>query len=139
MERLRSTTIAVALLFGSTLLGGCMTTHGMTDAERLEAFQAHAGEPVKKVRYYNPIAWDDIDGSHLVITMRPNEQYLMRLSGSCLDWGSGPPLISISSMTGYVTAGLDRLKVAGSQLVCRIEEIRPVDVGAMRADQVSGT
>jgi hypothetical protein len=132
--------IAAALLSGSVLLGGCMTTHGMDDAERLAAYQAHAGEPVRKVRYYHPIDWNEVDGSHLVITMRPSEQYLMRLSGACLDWRSGPPVISLTSTAGYVTAGFDRLSVSGSQLVCRIEEIRPVDVRAMRAaGQVSGT
>ena len=139
MERLRSTTIAVALLFGSTLLGGCMTTHGMTDAERLEAFQAHAGEPVDKIRYFSPIGWDKVDDDHIVVTTRPSEQYLMRLSGPCLDFAGGAPVIAISSQAGYVSAKFDRVTASGSPMSCRIEEIRPVDVRAMRGDQVSGT
>ena len=139
MERFRHIAIAASLLSGSLLLAGCMTG-GPTRAESLAAYQAHAGEPVRQIRYLNPIGWDKIDDEHIVVTMRPREQYLMRLSGSCFDFSSSVPTIAISSQAGWVSAKFDRVTMAGSPLSCRIEEIRPVDVRAMRAaSQASGT
>ena len=139
MERLRHIAIAASLLSGSALLAGCMTD-GPTRAERLAAYQAHAGEPVDKIHYFSPLGWDKVDDEHIVVTMRPREQYLMRLSGPCLDFAGSAPAIAISSQAGWVSAKFDRVTASGSPASCRIEEIRPVDVRAMRAaDQVSGT
>ncbi len=138
MERMRKLAVATAMLSGSALLGGCMTD-GPTRAEQLAAYQAHAGEPVDKIRYFSPIGWDKVDDDHIVVTTRPSEQYLMRLSGPCLDFAGGAPVIAISSQAGYVSAKFDRVTASGSPMSCRIEEIRPVDVRAMRGDQVSGT
>ena len=139
MERLRHIAIAASLLSGSLLLAGCMTG-GPTRAESLAAYQAHAGEPVDKIHYFSPIGWDKVDDEHITVTMRPSEQYLMRLSGPCLDFAGAAPVIAISSQAGWVSAKFDRVTMAGSPLSCRIEEIRPVDVRAMRAaSQASGT
>ena len=48
MERFRHIAIAASLLSGSLMLAGCMTD-GPTRAERMAAYQAHAGEPVDKI------------------------------------------------------------------------------------------
>ena len=106
---------------------------GATRAERLAAYQAHAGAPVKQVYYSNPVGWEEVDDQHILLTMRPRETYLMRLSGPCLDYDAGSPALVISSTAGYVASGFDRVTIGSSQLSCRIEEIRPVDMAAMRA------
>lgn len=132
-----------AVLSGATvaatlLLAGCMS-HGPTQEQRLAAYQAHAGAPVKKVRYFNPVGWEEVDDQHILVTMRPKEVWLMRLSGPCLDFDGGSPLMAISTTAGYVSSGFDRVTMGGSHISCRIEEIRQVDTLAMRAAQVSGT
>ena len=131
------------VMAGTLLLAGCATSHYQTDVQRLEAYQAFAGEPVRKIPYFNPIGWEEIDDQHILVTTRPKEAWLMRLSGPCLDYGFGSPVLMISSQAGYVSSGFDRVTTGGSRISCRIEEIRPVDTMAMRAAgraaQVSGT
>ena len=138
MKTLLLSAVAVALL------AGCASTR-MPEADRLALYQAHAGEPVKQIRNYDAIAWDKVDGSHVALTMRPNEVWLMTLSGPCLDWGTGSPILKMSGQAGWIMAKFDSVQVAGSQVTCRIEEIRPIDVKGLRAardamqPQASGT
>ncbi len=117
-------------------LAACATSR-MSDTDRLALYQAHAGEPVKQIRNYNAMGWDRVDDQHVVISMRPKESWLVKVSGPCLDWGSGSPTLHIKSQGSYVVAKLDRIFVNGSPVSCRIEEIRPVDVIALRAAQGS--
>ena len=133
----------MAALSATLLLAGCMSNGG-TRAERLAAYQSHAGAPVKQIRYYNPIGWEEVDDDHILLTMRPKEVWLMKLSGPCLDFGNSSPALAISSQAGFVSSGFDRVSIGGSNLSCRIEEIRPVDTMAMREAeraraQASGT
>jgi hypothetical protein len=106
-----------------------------SDADRLALYEAHAGAPVKQIRNYSAIGWDRVDGEHILLTMRPREVWLVRLSGPCLDWGSGSAQLELSSQTGWVVPKFDRVKIKGSPVTCRIEEIRPVDEKAVRAAQ----
>ena len=135
---LRLAAVPAALL----LLAGC-TSGGPTRAEKLAAYQAYAGAPVRQIRYYSPIGWEEVDGEHILLTMRPRENYLMRLSGPCLDYAAGLPVLVVSSTAGYVASGFDRVSVGSPRLSCRIEEIRPLDLQALRAAeakaQASGT
>jgi hypothetical protein len=118
----------------AALLGACASTR-MSDAERLALYGAHAGAPVKTIRYTDPIGWEKVDGEHLLLTLRPREVYLMTVSGPCLDWGGASPTIAISAQAGFVSAGFDRISVPDVPAGCRIEEIRPVDIAAVRAER----
>ena len=109
------------------------STNRISDTDRLAVYMAHSGAPVKQIRYYHAMGWDRIDGEHVLLEMRPKERWLLKLSGPCLDWGSGSPVLSLSSPTGWVMAKFDRVHIHGSQVTCRIEEIRPVDARAVRA------
>lgn len=113
-------------------LAACATNR-VSDVDRLAVYMAHSGAPVNQVRYYNAMGWDRIDGEHVLLEMRPRETWLLKLSGPCLDWGSGSPVLSLSSPTGWVLAKFDRVHIQGSPVTCRIEEIRPVDIKAVRA------
>ena len=138
---MKSIRTVMAVLPPMLLLAGCMSD-GPTRADRLAMYQSHAGAPVKKIHYYNPIGWEEVDDEHIVLTMRPKEVWLMRLSGPCLDFGQGSPALFVSSQAGVVSSGFDRVTLGGSDVSCRIEEIRPVDTMAMRAAekaQPSGT
>lgn len=123
---------------GTLLLAGC-ASHGAADEQRLAIYQAHASAPVKKVRYFSPTGWEEIDENHILVTIRPAEAWLMRLSGPCMDFTDGSPVLLISSQFGYVSPGFDRVSTGDSRMSCRIDEIRQVDMFAMRAAQLSGT
>ena len=130
---MRSAMIAMPLLAG-LVLAGC-ASHRPSEADRLAIYEAHSGAPVKQIRYYNAMGWDRIDDEHVLLQMRPSETWLLRVSGPCLDWGSASPVLRLSSSGPWVMAKLDRILTQGSPVSCRIEEIRPVDVKAVRAAQ----
>ena len=117
-------------------LAAC-ATHGPSEADRLSMIQAHSGAPVQKIRYFHAMGWDRVDDDHVLLAMRPSETWLMKVSGPCLDWGSGSPMMTVSSTAGFVQTKFDRINTAGSPVSCRIEEIRPVDVKALRAAEAS--
>ena len=137
-------TLLVPLLAVASL--SACATNRMSDTDRLALYQAHAGEPVKQIRNTNAMGWDRVDDQHIVLNMRPTESWLLTVSGPCLDWGRGSPVLRLSSSGAYVMAKFDRILTDGSPISCRIEEIRPVDVNAvreaetaMRAQASSGT
>ena len=125
-------------LLAAVSLTAC-ATNSMSDTDRLSMYQANAGEPVKQIRYYNAMGWERVDDQHVVLNMRPKESWLVKVSGPCLDWGSGSPSLRLSSTGAYVTPKLDRILTDGSPVSCRIEEIRPIDVAGLRAAQASAT
>lgn len=121
------------LLLATLGMTACAASNRMTEVDRLAMLQAHAGEPVRKIRYFNAMGWERVDDEHVLLSVRPRETWLFKVSGPCLDWGSGSPVIGLSSQGPYVMAKLDRILVNGSPVSCRIEEIRQVDTRAMRA------
>ena len=123
----------IMLAFAAMLSLAACASRGPTDADRLAMIHAHAGAPVKQIRNYNAMGWDRVDDDHVLLSMRPRETWLIRVSGPCLDWGSGAPIMGLTSQGSYVMAKLDRILVNGSPVSCRIEEIRPVDTQALRA------
>jgi len=116
----------------TVLVSACAAGGGMRDADRLALYQSHAGEPLRNIRYNNPIGWETVDDEHLLLTMTPRNVYLMKLSGPCLDYNPGAATIAISSQAGRVSTGFDRVTTADPRLSCRIEEIRAVDMASFR-------
>jgi|SRR4249919_1782665 len=115
----------------AALLAGCASNQ--TKAEKLAMYQAHASAPVKQVPFFSPQGWEEIDRDHILVTMRPTEVYLMRLNGPCLDYDNGQAALLISNTTGFVQPKFDRVSFPGASTSCRIEEIREVDMAAVRA------
>lgn len=132
-------------LLAAISLVACATT-GPSDSEHLALYMRHAGQPVNQIRYRDVMGWERVDGNHVLLNMRPRESWLLTLPDSCLDWGGGSPFLAVSSQTGWLISKFDSVKISGSPVTCRIDEIRPVDIPAVRAaerqmrDQaVSGT
>ncbi|WP_240124887.1 DUF6491 family protein [Thermomonas alba] len=126
---------AKAFLVGLSLalaVSGCASAR-IDDGQRLALYQAHAGAPVSQVRYYDPIGWERVDGQHVALQMRPNETWLLTLSGPCLDWGGGSPFLKVVSSDGMTLSTFDRVQVPGGPMSCQIREIRPLDTKAVRA------
>ena len=125
----------IAAIAAALVLAGCATGR-LSDTERLALYQQHAGAPVNQIRYLDPMGWDRIDDHHVVLQMRPNESWLLRLSGPCLQWSNGSPFIGLSSFSGMTLSRFDKVIAPGSQqLSCLIQEIRPLDVKALRASE----
>lgn len=100
----------------------------MSGADRLALFESHAGMPVSHVRYFDPMGWERVDDQHVVLHMRPTESWLLTLSGPCLSWSSGSPLLKVSSLNGMMLSTFDKVTTPDSRFSCMIQEIRPIDM-----------
>ena len=123
----------LSLIAASVLLASCATTPRMSDSDELALYLSHS-EPVQKVTYREPTGWDDVGDSHVLLRIKPTEGWLLRLAPGCLDWSGSGPALTVSNMAGVVTSGFDKVTRLGpgTPIACRIEEIRVVDLGAVR-------
>jgi hypothetical protein len=105
----------------------------MSESDELALYMSHS-EQVQKVTYREPTGWDDVGDSHVLLTIKPTEGWLLRLAPGCLDWSGSGPALSVSNIAGVVTSGFDKVTRLGpgTPIACRIEEIRVVDLGAVR-------
>lgn len=116
-------------------LAACASTPPMSDNERLAMYRAHAGAPASSLRYFGRFnSWSDIGDRALAIWTKPNEAWLLELSGPCngLEF---TPVIGLTSQTGRVYARFDSVLVRNGDIAnfpCRIETIRPLDVKAIK-------
>lgn len=124
-----------ALLCAALAAAACASTSKLSDSERYTLYREHAGEPVKSFRYFGDInGWTPLDDSALVVWTRPSEAYLLDLYGPCQDLDFAQS-IALTNLMGEVSARFDKVIVAGissMRIPCRIEEIRKVDVKALR-------
>ncbi len=125
---MRSITIA-ALLTMLAMLAGCtsVTTRSALP-DRAERIRAAAGAPVNSIRLPegSMYAWVPLGERGLFIRAQGHRNWL-------LDLGYCPNLditttIRITSATGTVTAGIDKVLSEASRIPCLIQSIRPVDV-----------
>lgn len=136
MKRLLFPLAAAAML----ALAACASTPKQTDAERLELYRTHAGEPVNDFRYFGSLnGWTPLGEQALAVWTRPNEAFLLELTSPCMDLDFAPA-ISITNMMGSVSARFDDVIVRGGgnragRIPCRIERIRPLDVKALKQAQ----
>jgi len=75
---------ALTLAFSAT---AAVAKEGTRDATRLAKYEAHAGTPVKNFPYRDPVGWEVVDDEHILLTVRPKEVYLMRVTGLCIKAG----------------------------------------------------
>ncbi|WP_440976767.1 DUF6491 family protein [Pseudoxanthomonas winnipegensis] len=138
MQRPRFARLLAAGLLAA-IGAGCATT-GLTDAQELALYQAHAGEPVKSFTVFGQLnGWSPLGDAALAVWARPSEAYLLELTGRCVDLDSAPA-ITVTNQGGRVYAKFDDVLVLGGlqnsfRMPCRIAEIRPLDVKALRQAQ----
>ncbi|WDS36317.1 DUF6491 family protein [Pseudoxanthomonas sp.] len=125
-----------------SLLGaGCATT-GLTNAQELDLYRAHAGEPVKSFTFFGQLnGWAPLGDTALAVWTRPGQAFLLELPGRCLDLDSAPA-ITVTNQGSRVYARFDDVLVLGGlhnsfRMPCRIDTIRPLDVKALRQAQKS--
>ena len=138
MKALKTPTLAIVLLLASAM-GACATT-GMSDADKLATYRAHAGAPVNSFHYFGRIdGWTPLGDSAIAVWTKPKEAWLLELAGRCPDI-EFTPVIGVTSQFNRVSAKFDKViaRSPGSiEMPCMISEIRPLDVKAIRQAEKS--
>ena len=133
-------TIAAAILLAacSTTPSASMTARQAREAAELARYQAAAKPPVSSIMNFGSPRWESVDGSHIVYSLSPSRQYLMTLSGSCMDWATGSYVIGVSSTMGRIDTNFDRV-IASHGPACSIQKIQPLDNEKLKADRNAET
>src|SRR5690606_41742341 len=93
-----------SLLAASVLLASCASAPRMSDSDELALYMSHSAQG-QKVTYREPTGWDDVGDSHVLLTIKPTEGWLLRLAPGCLDWLASGPALAVSNIARVVTAG----------------------------------
>ena len=119
-------------------LSACATGAKLDDGERLALYQSHSGAPVDSFNYFGRInGWTPLGDSALVVWTKPNEAWLLNLTGPCQDL-EYTPAIGLTSSMSRVYARFDKVLVnspGSMNIPCHIQQIRPLDVKAVRASE----
>lgn len=118
-------------------LAGCAATDGLTEDQRLSAYQASAGDPVNEFSIFNPVdGWTDLGDRYLAVWMSNSEAYLLELATPCPDL-SEALTIGLTQSGRRVAAGFDGVIVRGPTSItpapCMISRIRPIDIEELEA------
>lgn len=117
----------------AVLASACAST-GMSRNERVELYQANAGEPVGSFQNWNrSLQWRALSNEALVVWSRPNEAFLLEFRNSCAGLISARE-ITISNSGQLVAAGFDSVRITSplaNRTACRITTIRPLNMQAI--------
>lgn len=121
-------------------LSGCASTSKISDDDRLAIYRANAGEPVSSFHMFGTLdSWTSLGDEAVAVWTRPSEAYLLEFGDRCpdLDFATS---IALTSQGGMVNARFDKVQVLGVSSVaipCIIQEIRPLDTKAVKADEAA--
>ena len=125
-------------LSAALALSACASDGGVRDAEKLALYRSHAGEPVGSFNFFGRInGWAPLGDSALAVWTKPNEAYLLELTGPCQDLGF-THTIGLTSNMSRVYARFDKVLVHSPGTIsipCHIQTIRPLDVKAVKASE----
>lgn len=125
--------LAVALVAITASLAACASSperRQMAEQE-LAIYERHAGEPVERIRSFRMRSWQPVGDHSLLLENRLNEWYLIDVAGPCTGLRFAPVIV-VPTTTNMLQSRFDYIQVEG--LPCRIEQIRPIDARAARAE-----
>lgn len=126
-----------SLLAGAAvaLIAGCSgVPYAQRMAQRQAAFTAAAGAPVRNFRFFLPMwSWEPLGSDQVVIYTRPKEAWLLDVPG-CTELPYANT-IGVTSNLHQVSINFDKVITGRNQLACTIRQIRPIDVGRLKALQ----
>ena len=130
MTKLRSLG-ALALLLAS----GCATSlpgPAERTAKRLDEVERHAGAPIEEFHFWQMDRWESLGPFAIAVWTNPNEAYLITVRPPCagLDFADA---VGVSSTGRRVSRSFDFVTFEHQR--CRIAEIRPVDIKALKAER----
>lgn len=131
MSSKRSRTGLLALLLA---LAACASDGGprQREAVRLALFEQHAGAPVEHFRFWRLDRWEGLGRETVAVWTRPDEAWLVRVRAPC-NGLEHATVLGLSSTLNRVYRAFDAVLFERQR--CRIEQIQPVDVRAMKAAQ----
>lgn len=115
-------------------LGACSSVpYAQRLAQRQAAYAAAAGTPVRSFRFFNLYSWEPLGDRQLAVYTRPDKAWL-------LDVGPCPNLeftqaIGLTSFSGEVSTGFDKVLTGRNYPPCFISRIRPLDVARVKLEQ----
>lgn len=127
------------VIAGILAVAACAST-GMSTADRLALYRAHAGTPVMSFRLDTVNRfhrWTPLGDEALAVWTSTNQGHLLEFRSRCTGLGMAAS-ISISNSAGRVSARFDSVRTrsaAGTltqQVPCRIDTIRPLDGRSLR-------
>lgn len=132
-------TRSAALMTAVALLASCATDRLARDAERLALYRANAGEPVQSASYFGSLnGWTPLGNGAIALWLRPSQAYLVTFVGSCPDIEFANA-IRVTNQGSRIYARFDDIVPIDSSpmrsMPCRIAELRPLDVKAIRAGE----
>lgn len=124
------------LLVGAALaVAGCSSVpYAQRVAGRQAAYAAAAGAPVNSFRFFTPMwSWEPLGSDQVAIYTKPREAWLLDVPG-CTELPFANA-IGVTSNLNQVSIRFDKVITGRNQLACTIRQIRPVDVGKLKALQ----
>ena len=122
-----------AIATAAALLGACASVpYAERISARQSAYAAAAGEPVRSFRFFELYSWEPLGNSQLAVYTRPNEAYLVSVMGPCPDL-EFTNVIGLTSNLREVQVRFDKVLTGRRDFPCTIGEIRPVDLGKLKA------
>ena len=127
-------TLRVAWLFGlAALLAACssipLKEREIAERARIESY---VGQPLRHFNWFGRFdGWKAVSQDEALIWTTPAKAYLIKVESPCEDLRFARR-IGLTSTLSSVYSRYDRVLVRGQE--CRIELIRPVDYGRLRAD-----
>jgi hypothetical protein len=115
------------------LLAGCAGVPRRGDAA-LDRYQPYAGPPVEQFHFYQLDSWQAVAADRVVIWTDPFTAYLVRVRTPCTELAFTERLGVTSTLN---TVSRLESVVPSHQNRCPIEEIQPIDLKAMKADQAA--
>ena len=120
----------LAVLAFALGMTACSSTSGLSSADRLALYEAHAGAPVSSFRLTQSFRWTPLSDDRLAVWTGANQGHLLELRSRCsgLTFANA---INITNSMNVVTARFDSVQPRGQlgapQQSCRIWTIRPLD------------
>jgi hypothetical protein len=122
----------LALLLAAVLAAGCTSSPKRSHGERVLArYEGYIGAPIRDFTAFRQDSWQAVSRTQLILWTDMSHAYLLTVANSCPDlmFSEG---IRVSS-TGSSISTFDSVIVRDDY--CPIQEIRPIDIRQMRADE----
>jgi hypothetical protein len=123
--------------FLAVLLAACSSVpYAQRSQQRLQAYDAAAGTPVRSFRFMTRIwSWEPLSETQLVVYTVPNTAYLLTV-WSCpnLPWAQA---IGLTSTMRDVSVNFDKVLIGRNDVPCTITQIRPIDLAKLKIEQAA--
>jgi hypothetical protein len=122
----------LVLVLIAVLCAACASSPKRAEGNRVLArYEGYIGAPIRDFTAFRQDSWQSVSRTQLILWTDMSHAYLLTITGNCPDlmFTDG---IRVTS-TGSSISTFDSVIVRGDR--CPIQEIRPIDIRQMRADE----